>query len=152
ERSTQVRKLYIVLVVVSIFTSGLSNIALSEVATPGGELKQSDASPGFVTIQNGDAGPGKNGQSVILVAPRVNNGQLPGLHSSFLNNVITDQDCYNPDPQVKQMQPCFLQVGFTFRREAGFNLTGGQVVWTDTLNGLGGIPFNPPIPYIPGHE
>ena len=118
----------------------------------GGELKESTPRPGFVMIQNGDAGPGTNGQSVILVAPKVNNNQEKGRHNAFLNNVVTNGDCYNPDPMVQSWQPCFLQVGFRFIKESDESKTEGQVVWTDTLHGLGATPFNPPIPYIAGHE
>jgi hypothetical protein len=123
----------------------------------GGEVKDSNAGPGFVMIQNGDAGPGKNGQSVILVAPKVNNNQPIKLplesrnYSAFLNNVVTDQNCGESNGQAV---PCFIQVGFTFTKDLVESPleTKGHVVWTDTLHGLNAQPFNPPIPYIPGHE
>jgi hypothetical protein len=135
-----------------VLIAGLLGLPTLAFAQAGGELKQSDKRPGFVIIQNGDAGPGTNGQSVILVAPKVNNNQLINPLSAFLNNVVTDQDCII-DPNTKAMEPCFIQVGFQFKKELGLPLqTKGEVVWTDTHKGLGGKPFEPPIPYIPGHE
>jgi hypothetical protein len=123
-----------------------------------GELKQPPdpknpmGPPGFTIITNGDAGPTKNAQSVVLVAPNINNNQDhafikqgdPGPLTAFLNNVVTDEMCAN--------EPCFLQVGFTFQRYYDLFPTVGEVRWTDTLHGLNKQPFNPSIPYTEGHN
>ena len=111
--------------------------------------------PGFTIITNGDAGPTKNAQSVVLVAPNINNNQVnlvpgnPGPHAAFLNNVVTDEKCTKPDGTVEQ---CLLQVGFSFQRYFAFLPTVGEVVWTDSTHGLGKQSFHPSIDYKEGHN
>ena len=103
-----------------VLIAGLVGLPTLAFAQAGGEMKNSTAFGGYLMIQNGDAGPGKNGQSVILVAPKINNNQQPFPLSAFLNNVVTDHDCSVPGKDGKpEVSPCFLQVGFQFQKGLG---------------------------------